>query len=129
MAKTYYEKLKDPRWQKRRLEILQRDHWKCRQCGDAKNTLHVHHRSYKKNTEPWEYHDSYLISLCEECHSQFTFQQGVLSAIAGKLDLDNLERLCGMAGALVDIQDDGTFEVDDSTYFGEGYLFAKGFKK
>ncbi len=29
---TYAEQLKDPRWQKRRLEILQRDEWRCL-CG------------------------------------------------------------------------------------------------
>lgn len=27
--KTYAEKLKDPRWQKRRLEIFERDDWTC----------------------------------------------------------------------------------------------------
>ena len=39
----YVEKLKDPRWQRKRLEILQRDDWKCYWCKDDKTTLNVHH--------------------------------------------------------------------------------------
>ena len=30
----YSEKLKDPRWQKKRLEILERDNFRCQYCGD-----------------------------------------------------------------------------------------------
>lgn len=40
---AYSEKLKNPRWQKKRLEIFERDGWKCRACQDEKSTLHVHH--------------------------------------------------------------------------------------
>lgn len=29
---SYAEQLKDPRWQKKRLEILNRDEWKCTWC-------------------------------------------------------------------------------------------------
>ncbi len=39
----YSEKLKDPRWQKKRLEIFQRDEFHCQQCGDGENTLCVHY--------------------------------------------------------------------------------------
>jgi hypothetical protein len=67
--KTYSEKLKDPRWQKKRLEILERDGWKCMCCGDKDNTLHVHHIFYIPNTEPWEIHNGFLITLCETCHN------------------------------------------------------------
>lgn len=42
---TYAEKLRDPRWQKKRLIILQRDHW------------------------TWDASDDDLITLCENCHS------------------------------------------------------------
>ncbi len=66
--KTYSEKLKDPRWQKKRLEIMQRDKWKCTYCFDSKTTLHVHHESYNKNTDPWNYDNDILITLCEHCH-------------------------------------------------------------
>jgi len=46
---SYQEKLKDPRWQKKRLEILQRDGWKCKWCGEEKQTLHIHHLKYQRN--------------------------------------------------------------------------------
>jgi hypothetical protein len=66
--KTYSEKLKDPRWQKKRLEILQRDGWACRRCGDKETTLHVHHRRYLPKRDPWDYDPEYLATLCEVCH-------------------------------------------------------------
>lgn len=67
--KTYQEKLLDPRWQRRRLEILERDIWICSCCGDDSKTLHVHHRVYDKKYEnPWDYPDELLITLCADCH-------------------------------------------------------------
>lgn len=65
---TYSEKLKDPRWQKKRLEILSRDSFTCNYCGDTETTLHVHHLEYKKGLEPWDYYDEYLITICADCH-------------------------------------------------------------
>lgn len=56
----------DPRWQKKRLEIMERDGWKCVACGDGSNTLHVHHVLY--SGQPWETPDSFLQTLCEYCH-------------------------------------------------------------
>lgn len=63
---TYSQKLKDPRWQKKRLEILNRDNFTCRYCGDAKTELHIHHLSY--NGEPWQQHNDKLVTLCKHCH-------------------------------------------------------------
>lgn len=66
----YLEKLRDPRWQKKRLEILSRDNWKCRYCQNAEQTLHVHHTFYKDGFEPWDYHDNSLMTLCADCHER-----------------------------------------------------------
>lgn len=66
--KSYSEKLKDPRWQKKRLEILERDGWACQGCYDTEKTLHVHHGYYESGLEPWAYLSESLITLCEECH-------------------------------------------------------------
>jgi len=63
---TYSEKLKDPRWQKKRLEVLNRDGFKCSYCDDEKTTLHVHHLKYNKN--PWDVEIESLSTLCEDCH-------------------------------------------------------------
>jgi len=67
---TYSEKLKSPKWQRKRLEILERDGWKCSCCGDTETTLNVHHCYYKKDKEPWEYPNKSLIVLCEDCHKE-----------------------------------------------------------
>ncbi|HEX2868650.1 MAG TPA: HNH endonuclease [Ignavibacteriales bacterium] len=69
--KTYIEKLKYPRWQKKRLEILARDKWTCQICGNAEESLNVHHRVYSDN-EPWDEQDGNLITLCESCHEHET---------------------------------------------------------
>lgn len=65
---TYSEKLKDPRWQRKRLEIFQRDGFTCQKCQSTNNTLHVHHLKYSKG-EPWDVGDSFLMTLCEDCHT------------------------------------------------------------
>ena len=46
MAKSYKKLLKDPRWQKKRLKVLERAGWACEECGDTKTELHVHHTFY-----------------------------------------------------------------------------------
>jgi len=64
----YSQKLKNPKWQKLRLEILKAHDWQCQSCGDKKSTLHVHHLQYHKGCEPWDYSHEDLTVLCETCH-------------------------------------------------------------
>lgn len=71
IKKTYYEKLKDPKWQKKRLEAMQRKEFCCELCGDNETTLNVHHKEYFKNYEPWEYELDQLAVLCESCHESY----------------------------------------------------------
>lgn len=79
MSKSYSDLFKDPRWQKKRLEILQRDNWTCQKCGNKEDMLVVHHTWYgnikEKNNKngwrkryPWEYENECLITLCKDCH-------------------------------------------------------------
>ncbi len=65
---TYAEKLKDPRWQKKRLQVFERDDWKCQVCHSKKATLHCHHLKYTKHKAPWEYPLKNFIALCYKCH-------------------------------------------------------------
>lgn len=67
---SYAEMLKDPRWQKRKTEILTRDNFTCQLCGDTEKSLHVHHLRYIKGNKPWEYEDEDLITLCGDCHNK-----------------------------------------------------------
>jgi 5-methylcytosine-specific restriction endonuclease McrA len=64
---TYSEKLRDPRWQRKRLEIFSRDNWACRSCGSKEKNLQVHHLVYRK-IDPWDYPDYLYQTLCDECH-------------------------------------------------------------
>ena len=66
---TYAEKLKHPKWQRKRLEILQRDEFTCLKCRSTLKTLHVHHLSYSKG-DPWDIDNSQLVTVCYECHAK-----------------------------------------------------------
>lgn len=65
---TYPEKLRSPLWQKKRLEIFQRDNFSCQNCGNTELTLQVHHVEYLGSLDPWEYPNDMLKTLCEPCH-------------------------------------------------------------
>lgn len=65
---SYEKKLKLPQWQRRRLEIMKRDEFKCVECGTDEKELQVHHEKYIKGNEPWEYPDELLVTLCRDCH-------------------------------------------------------------
>jgi hypothetical protein len=68
----YAAKWKDPRWQKKRLLIFERDNFTCQLCRDKGTTLSVHHRYYIKGADPWDYLDDCLVTLCEPCHESET---------------------------------------------------------
>lgn len=67
----YVEKFKDPRWQKKRLEVFERDSWTCRSCKATDKTFNAHHLCYIKGYEPWEYDNLLLLTLCQDCHKEF----------------------------------------------------------
>lgn len=67
---TYAEKLKDPKWQKKRLSIFERDNWTCQGCGRNDLSLVIHHKDYLPGADPWDYPDEFLITLCETCHDK-----------------------------------------------------------
>jgi hypothetical protein len=48
---------------------MQRDGFACRDCGDEKSTLQVHHCHYEKGG-PWATDERFLLTLCEDCHEK-----------------------------------------------------------
>jgi len=103
---AYRRKLKDPRWQKMRLEIFNRDDFKCQYCDDKRETLHVHHLEYLPDLDPWQYPMESLITLCESCHEDETNYRreqeerliGTLREIGFSVnDLDQFTTTLGMA--------------------------------
>ena len=95
--KSYYELLKDPRWQRKRLEVMQRDGFRCLDCDDDAKTLNVHHIRYRRGKKPWEYDDGDLETLCEDCHERQTDLKDRLEAL---LDPGNIEEVIGFASGL-----------------------------
>ena len=68
--KSYQNLLSSPKWQRKRLEVLNKSNFTCEVCGDNEATLHVHHKRYVNKARPWDTPDELLISLCESCHKQ-----------------------------------------------------------
>lgn len=72
---SYKELLFEKHWLEKRARILKRDSFRCVICGSDKHLV-VHHKQYhihKSTGEkfvPWDYHDKYLITLCENCHNK-----------------------------------------------------------
>lgn len=88
--KTYFELLKDPRWQKKRLEILERDNFRCKECGNDNSELHVHHKVYIRNRYPWDYHHLFLVTLCDDCHKKAHKRLTMISEKIGFMTNDQL---------------------------------------
>jgi hypothetical protein len=65
---NYKEQLKSPKWQKKRLDVLNLRGFKCENCANEEKQLHVHHRFYLKGRKAWEYDNDVLQVLCETCH-------------------------------------------------------------
>lgn len=66
----YKEQIKSPKWQKKRLEVMQKDNFTCQLCGNTESMLNVHHLSYHRDRNIWEYEEWELITLCENCHKE-----------------------------------------------------------
>ncbi len=116
MAKsTYWELLKHPKWQEKRLRILDRDEFTCTDCGDTSKTLHVHHGYYAKGLSPWEYPDETLRTLCEDCHAK---AQNILSKAheqLGRLHPSDLGKVVGYARC-VEVESQGGGDVLVESY-------------
>lgn len=69
---SYGELLNDPRWQRKRLEVFQRDSFSCQLCGDTETELQVHHKKYINGRLPWDYEPTELITLCVHCHKKIS---------------------------------------------------------
>lgn len=88
MPTKYAQKLLDPRWQRKRLEVLEAADFRCQSCGDGESTLHVHHRQYFKGKEPWDYDKGQLEALCENCHDSWHEQVDELSLVTSYISSD-----------------------------------------
>lgn len=67
---AYADKLRDSRWQEKRLRVLDRDGFKCRNCPKDNREVQVHHFDYFSFIDPWEYPMDMLVTLCISCHEK-----------------------------------------------------------
>jgi len=86
---TYGDKLKDERWIKKRLSILEKDGFKCKNCLSRLN-LQVHHKAYLSGADPWQYPDYFLITLCEVCHSEEEYYKKAIKEYSDSLSLKGI---------------------------------------
>lgn len=87
---TYSEKLQSPKWQKKRLEIFERDKWQCCRCGNNVSQLHVHHKTYEFGKDPWDYTDQNFMTVCEKCHSDIEYDKTIFNATVKYLLINNV---------------------------------------
>lgn len=68
---SYLGDLNNPKWIKKRNQILKRDKYTCTVCGSKQN-LQVHHTFYYKHlVAPWEYPNNSLLTICHDCHNNY----------------------------------------------------------
>lgn len=64
-----------PNWKAKRIEVLERDQFKCVVCKNE-SELQIHHRQYhfvkleNRFKDPWDYPNHLLITLCSKCHAR-----------------------------------------------------------
>lgn len=85
---TYAEQLLDPRWQKKRLEVLDYADFACEICGDDESTLHVHHKHYIRGRKVWEYDNEQLVCLCRQCHTNQHDNEEKFHDLIARIELD-----------------------------------------
>lgn len=68
---TFFAQYNDPRWQRRRLQVMESVGFQCENCGSKDTTLNVHHKRYRGDQKPWEYEDWELACYCEKCHKKW----------------------------------------------------------
>lgn len=91
--RPYWELLRDPQWQRKRLEVMQRANFKCERCGDASSTLNVHHTYYTKGAMPWDYPDEALKCWCEPCHEYWHKGKYAIDLALAELGPDRLKEV------------------------------------
>jgi hypothetical protein len=125
----FWAKYRDPRWQQVRLRIMERDGWKCCDCGSTDDTLQVHHGYYERDTAPWNYPEWSLRTLCEVCHDIRHDQQRELLKAAVLCDPRQMDFLLGYAKAEATRCKDTQFMLDnDEQMLGAMRVFGDTFE-
>ena len=135
---TYSQKLKDPRWQKKRLLVFQRDGFACRDCGNSHNHLQVHHCAYHGN--PWDIDDTLLLTVCEDCHEKRQYLEdrarealGLIFAHSNQAEVESIADHLAIKAHIVteperlSLEPHGWLEEERWTHYAEQYPPARSF--
>jgi hypothetical protein len=120
--KSYWEKLRDPRWQRRKAEIMQRADFACELCEARHVTLNVHHKLYRRGADPWEYADHEIECLCEPCHEashelRARLDEAIVRFVNAGMHVDMLTGFAdGLWASLNPEQRDVSFVVTSAEY-------------
>lgn len=123
----FWQKYKDPRWQKLRLQKMEQAKFKCEHCEDDSSTLNVHHKRYRRGANPWEYELWELECLCESCHEAHHELKNRLNAAVAQLDLYYYHELLGYAEALAAKLDCASVPASISPMHADGISAAFAF--
>lgn len=114
---NYSDKLKDPRWQKKRLEVFQRDGWKCVVTGFDRYTLHVHHKRYVGN--PWDSPLEDLETVCEQVHDLIEKPARRLRKLLPNASFSALQIFTAIGKAIERVPDDAGYPQFDLEFLKE----------
>lgn len=114
---TYQQQIKHPNWQKKRLEVLEANGFKCENCGDKDEQLHVHHPLYRRGAMIWEYTVEELECLCARCHKDaHAIDEKLKKALA----------ICSDKGRVLAYINSMNAHLDDDTLTVDSYEAAEG---
>jgi hypothetical protein len=91
----FSDQYKHPKWQKKRLEMLEAAQFECSSCGDKESQLHVHHKHYVKGRKVWDYESWEFAVLCDKCHKEAhefidALSETIVTADGGWIDYSQL---------------------------------------
>lgn len=98
--KSYSAKLRDPRWQRKRLELLHSARWKCDECSSEERELNVHHYWYESGKDPWDYPRKCYAVLCDICHNAWHASKLHCDKSIAGLNLLQLDQVHGLIAGL-----------------------------
>jgi hypothetical protein len=127
--KIYSDLLKDPRWQKKRLEIMQRDDFTCQLCLDKETTLNIHHKRYNKARNPWEYDNDVLLTVCEDCHNLIKIAEQSKINIINSSVLKIKDSTSCLPSVIFFISKDSGFNITVTDPLIKDIIYSSSFRK
>ena len=88
---------------------MERDDWRCKECGDTETLLHVHHLMYHRGKDPWDIDNRWLVTLCRVCHEKLKDDPKPQAPVNPDMALEEYDGTCPRCGG-GDMKDKGTYD-------------------